>query len=129
MVDNKDKKEEEKYTYEYIKNDAKISIEISGDFFGRLTRLYFLLLSFFKNEEEVTKAIKCVQELRNLEDFPDDLKNAFDLQTILVLLTEINNKFYENPDMIIEKDVNPWDISEELLHKFYYPKDSNKKSS
>ena len=30
--------------------------------------------------------------------------------------------------MIIEKDVNPWDISEELLHKFYYPKDSNKKS-
>tara|TARA_R110002020_G_C16256763_1_gene770189 strand:+ start:1367 stop:1729 length:363 start_codon:yes stop_codon:yes gene_type:complete len=96
--------EEKKYKYSFIKPDAKCQIEVGSLMFGRLQRLYFFMSSLFKSDEALAEALKLASTSPELKDFPNDKKSAYELQTVILLLNEINKEFHKNPDNIEMRD-------------------------
>jgi len=99
-------KEEENKTYKYtfIKPDAKCNIEVGALMFGRLQRLYFFMTSLFKSNQALTEALKLASTDPELKSFPKDKRSAYELQTVIMLLNEINKEFHQNPENIEIRD-------------------------
>tara|TARA_R110002074_G_scaffold114748_2_gene245308 strand:+ start:7971 stop:8333 length:363 start_codon:yes stop_codon:yes gene_type:complete len=97
-------KEDKKYKYTFIKPDAKCNIEVGSLMFGRLQRLYFFMTSLFKSNEALAEALKLASTDPELKSFPKDKRSAYELQTVIMLLNEINKEFHQNPENIIVKD-------------------------
>jgi len=94
---SEDKKDdgELKYKFEFVKEGSVISLDVGADFFLRLQKLYMTFSQTFNDESAIKEAHKLASECGTYQDFPENKKSAFDLQTLVLLLNEIDTKFRE----------------------------------
>lgn len=87
-----------------IPNDAVTTINISGQFYGRIAGVYFNLVSKY-SKEELTKLLKAVNDdkTRELPTEQEQL-DAQSLETLLILTRGIEMAF-EKSDKITQEEV------------------------
>jgi len=100
--DKKDTKEPE-YDFEFVTLNSKISIELDGEFFLRLQKVYHRFCRLFKDEKTLKEALDLATSIKIYQDFPKDKRSAYDLQTLIFLIQTIDDKFREEKLFTTEK--------------------------
>lgn len=93
-----------KITTYVVANDSVVSIDISGDFYKRITALYFNLVKKIgtENFEKISEAL-VKNKLEDLTEEQDRL-DGFSIDTLLILMTSIESVF-KDKDLIKKQEV------------------------